>query len=314
MAGLEKVDKENIEKTRQLLLAQTFSEGSNNRYIKKQAVKQLLGPVIAAREAGMSFEDIAGIFREGGLRLAPATIKSYYFELKAEADLAKEAKRHAETVAKVRSVIEKKDNQAHQDHAEKVALEYAEATRTNRRLFNALDGAGPASPAITSVSGSTGNAPRDSFTQIEPASPAAKNKNAADAAKNQQRSPLANASDQKQASGPLIKDRDKAEGKTSANKLSQPLSDAQLGNTQSAGKGGALTIDEIERMSLATEVRTTITEDLEVRGDRVFLTSGPAFVGTLKKNQIHLLRTVGRIIAITSGKSSKDFITMPSKI
>ncbi|MFP3813913.1 hypothetical protein, partial [Bacillus sp. SIMBA_005] len=59
--------------------------------------------------------------------------------------------------------------------------------------------------------------------------------------------------------------------------------------------------------------RTELEEDVELRGDNVYYASGRPFKGNLTKRQIHLLRTVGRLMAPTKGESSRDFVTMATK-
>lgn len=76
----------------------------------------------------------------------------------------------------------------------------------------------------------------------------------------------------------------------------------------------AATLDDIERLPEATEEKTAVTEDLIVRDGRVYCASGAAFRGALTRKQIHLLRTVGRIVARTMSRTSKDFVRMPSKV
>lgn len=309
MATLERISKQKIESARQLLLAEIYTEKADDRHVKRDAIKQLLGPLIAARESGLSFEEISKVFAKAGLALTPKTLERYYYSLKTEEDLAKEAKAHAEKVTKVRQAIEAKALRLHQEHGARVAYEFKEGEIAQPLLYNALQGAGPASPAQVAADAEKATS-MTSAQKTRPASPAASKtaKRPADAVQPGARSPLANAPAPKQASGPGLASRDKQPEKTG--------SEGELGSVaaQATSDGLACTIDEIERASLATEERTAIAEDVEVRQERVYYVSGAPFAGTLTKKQIHLLRTVGRIIALTSGKSSKDFVSMPSKI
>jgi hypothetical protein len=76
-----------------------------------------------------------------------------------------------------------------------------------------------------------------------------------------------------------------------------------------------MTLTAIEAASRETEERTDLLDDVELReGELVFYVSGQPFHGFLSQRQIRLLRTVGKIIAPTKGRSSKDFVAMPTKL
>ncbi len=261
MGSLERISKEKIERARQMLLAEIYTEKSDDRHIKRDAVKQLLAPLIAARESGLSFEEISKIFNKAGLLLSPKTLERYYYALKTEDELTKEAQLHAKKVTKMRQAIEAKTLRAHQVHGTKVALDFIEVMNAQTRLYNAL--------GSTKLLQPIENMPPEIAKDLEPTS--------------EKRTRSANQS-------PVVSSSDKRRGET------------------------ASTINEIERRSFETEERTQIIDDVELRQGRVYYASGKPFIGTLTKKQIHLLRTVGKIIAISSCESSKDFISMPSKI
>jgi hypothetical protein len=75
-----------------------------------------------------------------------------------------------------------------------------------------------------------------------------------------------------------------------------------------------LTLEAIEKVSLLALDRTELEEDVELRGDKVYYATGRPFRGTLTRRQVHLLRTVGRLIAPTKGESSRDFLVTPTKL
>jgi hypothetical protein len=60
--------------------------------------------------------------------------------------------------------------------------------------------------------------------------------------------------------------------------------------------------------------RTELGEDVELRGDYVHYASGRPFRGALSKRQIHLLRTVGRLIATTNEESHREFVVASTKL
>ncbi|MCY0852997.1 hypothetical protein [Cupriavidus sp. D39] len=111
MTKLETHELESVERARKLLLAKFFDSAATDKLRKKEAVRQLLGTIIAVREAGMSFDEIATIFSEAGLVLNANTLRLYFYQLKAQADIAAHEKAHADQVARTRSQLESDDRQ-----------------------------------------------------------------------------------------------------------------------------------------------------------------------------------------------------------
>ena len=296
MAQMRRVAKENIEKARQLLLSEIFREQTDDRFVKREAVKQLLGPLIAARDSGLSFEEIATVFEKAGLELSPTTLRSYFFELKTAEELAREARRHAEKVTKAKAAIDKKYLELHNVHGQSVAMQYANAHYAEPTLYTALEqspetATGEKNARVPEV-GEVETSPQ--ATAPAPVAPAP-------------RPTLQSAAGEPQKQNPKAKREDKVEGTArSVEEIERSLSreiDAV-----------AKTIDEIETASLATEERTMLEDDLVVKDGKVFYASGRAFHGYLSKKQVHLLRSVGKVIAPTAGRSSKEFVAMPPKL
>ncbi|MGY8527574.1 hypothetical protein [Paracidovorax citrulli] len=282
MATPKKIEKDDIEVARQRLLAAIYSELPDDRYLKKQAVQQLLSTLIAARERGLSFEKIAEILQESGLDLPPSSLRSYYFELKTKADLAAEAERHARKVAATRAAIERKALEQHAEHGAAIAEQYARASQPKPRLVNAFSD-------LQAAAAGGGQQPkrREQATRALPAT----------ALSQSEEEGLMGSAAEASPEPPI------------------PTSEDARNVVASQAKSiRALTLAEVEAASAATESRTELGEDVELRGDQVFFVSGRPFAGCLTKRQIHLLRSVGRIVAPTKGKSSKDFVTMPSKL
>ena len=80
MTKLEKHDQESVERARKLLLEKFFGGANGDRLRKKEVVRQLLGTIIAVRNDGMSFQDIAKVFAEAGLELNEHTLRLYFVE------------------------------------------------------------------------------------------------------------------------------------------------------------------------------------------------------------------------------------------
>jgi len=117
MATPKRLKKEEIEKARQKLLVAIFSEQPDERYTKKQGIKQLMSTLIAARECGMAFEKIAQILAGAGFELTVETLRSYYFALKTQEELAAEAVIHAGKIVEIRQAIERQSLDQHTEHA-----------------------------------------------------------------------------------------------------------------------------------------------------------------------------------------------------
>ncbi|WP_316685577.1 hypothetical protein, partial [Ralstonia thomasii] len=105
MTKLETHELESVEKARKLLLAKFFDSSAGEKLRKKEAVRQLLGTIIAVRESGMSFDEISTVFAEAGLVLNTNTLRLYFYELKAQAEIAAHEKAHAAQVARTRAQL-----------------------------------------------------------------------------------------------------------------------------------------------------------------------------------------------------------------
>lgn len=282
-------DKRRIETTRQLLNAEVIRLTRSSR---KHAVGELLGSLIAAREQGISFEDLAKIFEKGGLSLSPVTLRTYYFELKTRSELKQAAEKHASQVREAKKLYDQILLDRNSEHAKEMALAHLRSEEPV--LFNAFaqvgngatmplkEGRQPPSAKATSAASSSRSRPR--LVKAQPKSgPSTSPPSAPFWAQQGQEAPNA-ASAPPRAQAPPA-----AEGMRS--------------------------IDQLASASELTEERTALEEDL-VADASGFVTykSGRPFVGFLSKKQIHLLRTVGRIIKQTDGRSSKDFVAMPKKL
>lgn len=297
-----------VKRVRQLSCSEVFWKQADERFVKRQVVKQLLGPLIAARENGLSFEQIAAVFERARLPIAAETLRSYFFELKTEAELAREARRHAARVTATKQTIDRQLLEIHQRHGHERAYEFMAGAHQAPRLYNALGEA--SATTATAAPAAVLPLPAAPATQPEavlerPAAPAAAPAQPARAAR-----------DEKQVNAPPT-----AAERTALSAVPREPEASAVGSAATAAAtaqatqaGEALTIDDIEQLSEGVEDKTVVTEDLSVREGRVYCASGTPFRGTLTRKQIHVLRTVGRIIARTIGRTSKDFVRMPSKI
>lgn len=261
------VSSEKIEQARQLLLQEIYCEKTDTLHTRREAIKQLLAPLLAARESGMSFDAIATLFQKVGLTLSPKTLERYYYALKSDEELAKEARQHAEKIHKLRQELQARSLRARQEQANKLALQLAAKAQTGMTRQMVCGDEAAHDVAFSHNTAVKLSAPETETYALPPPN--------------------------------ALNNEDEFHNPPPAH----------------INHAAAKTIDEIADDSLANIERTVIQADLEVREQqRVFYATGEPFVGTLTKKQLHLLRTTGRVIATSSGKSSKDFVAMRAQI
>lgn len=301
MGAREVIGKENIETARQLLIADAVGYIEDERFAKKAAVRDLIGTLIAARNRGLSFERMAQLMENAGVPITPGTLRAYFFELKTETELQEENRKHAEKLAKVRRELGAKELVENLKHAQDVAVEHVASLSAGRPRVNAfarkqaqpseLARPVPAIAALPSRPEQAASPARESSAPggEEPVTPIVK-------ATPRAAAPVK--SEPKRQTAPVASSIVPTE-KTPA------TGDVALSVVQ------ARTIDEIAAASVGMEVGE-LGENLHVReGNEVWCESGKPYTGFLKAKQVHLLRTVGRLIAPTVGRSSGDFVAMP---
>ncbi len=300
MATPKRLQKEDIEKARQKLLAAIFSDHSDDRYAKKQGVKQLMSTLIAARERGMPFEKITQILAEAGFELSVETLRSYFFELKTQEELAAEAARHARKVSETRQAIERESLDQHTAHAAVLAENHVRREQPGAKLVNAFSAnqTVPASGAAGIVTQKDEPKTVDLGRTKMASRPVAVPKQKPDTVPMPQKEPT----------------KEELAPQTSRPPMDAARPEVRQDEATAEDAGEPLTLDEVERASNATDERTELAEDVTLRGEYVIYVSGRPFRGYLAKKQIHLLRTVGKLVAPTRGRSSKDFVAMPSKL
>lgn len=305
MATRKTIEKNDIEVARQKLLEAIYSELPDDRFVKRDAVKQLLGTLIAARERGLAFGKISEILQQSGLALPAETLRTYFFQLKTQSELAEDSARHARKIAQTREAIQKLVLGRHAAHAHELAANRARRTQAMPQLVNAF-GSGDAEPLPETVP----SKPAEPQAQItlgvlhgktaRPASPASPPPPpvAPEAARSD--------SDEAEAAGGGARSTISGMPPTGKAESASPTTDA--------GRA-PMTLTAIEAASRETEERTDLLGDVELRdAELVFYVSGQPFHGFLSQRQIRLLRTVGRIIAPTKGHSTKDFVSMPTTL
>ena len=297
MTKLERHELESVEKARKLLLAKFFDSSASEKLRKKEAVRQLLGTIIAVREAGMSFDEITTVFSEAGLVLNTNTLRLYFYELKAQAEIAAHEKAHAEQVARTRAQLVDDDRA----RLSTEALTEAEAQAKKKREASAdrkgllvPPGAGAPSPAKPEKAEKAKGARPPAGVAPPPATHALP------------------AAIQRAGEGAPGEAGDPSDAAW-VPPAGTPTSDAMPSGASSAPL--APTIEEaLKAGENFIGVRPELRENVVLFRDKVYYESGEAFDGTLTKAQAHLLRTVGKLIAPTIMSSTKDFVKMPSKL
>lgn len=297
------VDIENIEVARQLLIAEAVGHLDDERVAKKTAVRQLIGTLIGARTRGLSFERMAEIMGEAGVPIAPETLRGYYFELKTETELQEENRKHAAKLAKARRDLGAKELAENLQHAQEVAIEHVASRSAQRPRVNAFANkaqrgelARPV-PAIAALP-----------SRPEQAAPPAPESGAPGG--EEPATPIVKATPR--AAAP-VKQESTRQAAPVASSVASSVAPSETPATGDVDLSAvqARTIDEIAAASVGMEVGELV-ENLHVReGSEVWCESGKPYTGLLKAKQVHLLRTVGRLIAPTVGRSSGDFVAMP---
>lgn len=292
-----KIERNEIEVARQRLLEAIYSELPDDRFAGREAVKQLLGTLMAARDRGLPFERIAGILQQSGVELSPVTLRRYFFELKTEDGLAADSLRHRRKVAQTRDAIQRQMLERHTEHANELAAQQTQAAPQPVSTWGGREAYPDANNSTQEPDESARVRRHLAARPARPASPA---------------SPPAAPEAMRLDSGRL--ETASADAKSAVNGIPPAEKPAGVPFTIDAGSG-PLTLTAIEAASRATEERTDLLEDVELReAELVFYVSGQPFQGFLSQRQIRLLRTVGKIIAPTRGRSSKDFVTMPARL
>ncbi|WP_244818670.1 hypothetical protein [Caballeronia sp. Lep1P3] len=297
------ITQDQIEIARQKLLEAIYNELPDDRFRGREALTQLLNTLVAARQKGMSFERMAEILqKEADWHISVHTLRQYFFDLKTDAELAAESLRHAKKVAATRKALVTQTVAIRTAHGDAIAVRRAKVARSAPRLINILEHetAMPSTgtPVVPKAESGRAERPLPRRESPRPASPAAPVP-----------PPTAAASEPARVGSERGMPETAVEEKPST---ALPTSEKSHRAAPDVQSEGARTLAQIEEVSLATDERTELLEDVELReGDMVYYVSGKPFKGFLAFRQIHLLRTVGRLIAPTKGRTSKDFVKMP---
>jgi len=127
-----------------------------------------MGPIIAARKSGRTFEQISEIFKDEGLVITPATLRSYYFDFKAETEANKLTARQVEQIQETRDRLTTEKVVKKGDHAHRTA-----AKESRQRLASKMKII-PAAELLVGDPGeddSTERRPRSVPTQRRPSAP-----------------------------------------------------------------------------------------------------------------------------------------------
>lgn len=307
MGALQRVEKNAIEKSRQNIIAATLIEPADELFLKKGAVRQLIGTLIAARARGLSFEKLAELMAEGGIEIATETLRAYFFEMKTEAELSAENAEHAQKIASLRKEFGSGALADDLAHAENVATNRAIRLAAVRPRVDAFaDDDLPPAPAHPGRA-----APKLVRPRPKPANPPGPHAPAPSVPSGERHGIVSGVSPETGTKAELQSVQQPANVAPSIrDEVSVATASPALAPTHSEAR----TVDRIEADSVGKD-KSELDEDLHVtESQHVVGASGRPFVGFLSAKQIYLLRTVGKLIAPTKGRSSKDFVPMPSRL
>lgn len=299
--GQGMVDKVAIEVARQRLIAAMLGHQDEERYRKKAAVRQLIGTLVAARKRGLSFDRIAELLGESGVEIASETLRGYYFELKTEAELSAEHGKHAKQLAKIQREIADTHLADDVQFAIQTVSEHHTQRAISRVRVNAFESKGIAVAAPAQRRGSPGPVPARRKQPVKTVAPAAR-----------AAAPVIVKSTSSMPTSLGKVETSPKEGRVfvqeeGALEEARPKVAVQEPHNDVVPRGRI--IEEIAADSVGQTV-ADLTENIQVRDNCVWYSSGKPFRGFLGAKQIHLLRTVGKVIAPTTGRSSGDFVSM----
>lgn len=331
MAAIRDVEVDAIEVARRSVIELTLAHQTTARVARKQAVKELFGTLLASWEAGVPFEKMAAALNASGIQITTETLRGYFFELKTAEQLSAENAAHERAMAKIRTENEAKQRAKDLQHARELAQAGTELVNSTReaKVDAAHQAAAQAVQAArrrpiggaSAAAGARKEPARSSAAQPGAASPASEHVVSTSPAVPNVGSPsIAQATSTRPAvevtTGPVVSVKDAqvtpagivagiSAGNSSATSTTQQ---------NSVHDGHAKTLDEIARTSPGQK-ETAYTENLVLRdGNAVWYESGRPFDGFLSPRTLHTLRTIGRVIAPTEGRTAKDFVPMSHEL
>lgn len=267
-----------LEICRKLLLTEAYA-GKARKPSTKDSLKKILSALIAAHAAGVPFDTMAELLSHAGLKVTSDTLRSYYFVLRKEFEVAASAKKHAGAMASF-------DNKLHKKLTD-------EGLKLAHPKFALTDPAPRQKIKTTANKVSKPEETQPTQTKGEELSPSI-------------------ASPSLSISQPSAIELNSAiaDKKSLQNKPPRPIAPISI------DKNAAETLDEIDVLSREKEIddafeHLPLVEDVVLRDGRVYLASGQPFVGTLAKRQVLILKRNEKLIAPSPSRTSKDFVTTP---
>ena len=284
MTKKKTIDKDCIDLAAHLLTLAAHQETEDVRKAKQEAVQQLVGPILSARQTGLNFESIAQILLHAGLEIEPSTLRNYFFKAKTVAEVAESAKLHAKRVEDTRrqllvetstarnevariaaaGVTTKHNQRSRSGQANKDAMAAFLKERQNKDQERTADQKLVVLDTVTEPEVVAQESPRPPSAVAEP-SPRSEARGLAEAAQ-------------------------------------------QLG--QSTGQPHS--IENIAQRSEGQEERVRLDADLVLIDDCVFSAGDPKepYFGCLSRKQLHMLRTIKRLVAPKESRTSGDFVKL----
>jgi hypothetical protein len=284
MTKKKTIDKDCINLAAHLLTLAAHQETEDVRKAKQEAVQQLVGPILSARQTGLNFESIAQILQHAGLEIEPSTLRNYFFKAKTVAEVAESAKLHAKRV---------------EDTRRKLLVETSTARNEVARV------------AAAGVTAKHNQRPRSGQAN--------KDAMAAFLNERQNKDQDRRTADQKRVLDTVTKPEVAAQESPrppSAVAERPPRSEAR-GLAEAAQQLGEPTgqphsIESIAQRSEGHEDRVQLDADLVLIDDCVFSEgdSKEPYCGCLSRKQLHMLRTNKRLVAPKESRTSGDFLKL----
>lgn len=271
-----------VDPVRVALFSRIYSDEIQARASKRQRIRSYMSEIVVARNSDMTFEEIARSLTEAGLAVTPATLKSYYRDFKAEAQIAGVTQQLRQLVSDTRNAL-----------------------RTERQV---KDGVASAAAAAKEVRGLASRPKLVANSDLRHATSDSNQR----AEVRPEKAPRRAAEPVSIHSGTRAAAAEAAGTTTAATTAAAAAAPAPAPAPRGPGQGP--TIDELRASAGQHE---PLREDLVVGpNDRVYYESGEPYESVLTIREVRLLETSRRLLKPSSveTRTGKDFRKLPSTL
>lgn len=281
---------------RKALIKVAYNEQNKSRGRTKEAVRVMLGPLTAARKNGETFEELAGLMTRHGYPMAASTLRNYYFELRADAELKSLVREQAEVLTESRRRLVNETTQA------KIQVEAASELAARRKKSGLVS-----RPKLLTAR-----------ELIDPTSADSDDETPPPMERIRQRAPVPALSVQKPHSQEnRARAQPPAAAKATAGVAPFAPSD-QVDEALTPNKAPSIAL--LKKMAESVTNKVVLPMDVELKdGVHAYYADGSPLDLILTMRQVRLLESSGRLIATsnssdTGNRTDKSFVKLPDKL